>query len=137
MTQLQGNITHGDWLNEACMVNASAAPPSPKGAGEQSADATAVSGGTDGFSLEESLEAEHSAWALCVGVTDFIPATLVDLVDAMDNIPNLEAAAMVAAITHASYVMRDVDKMAAPGDSVSLPVGDLLVLLRAAMKRVA
>ena len=59
----RGSVSN--WNPGDSLVIASAAPPSPQGAGEQSADATAAIGGDGGFPLP-SKPAEDSAWCAVI-----------------------------------------------------------------------
>ena len=78
-----------------------------------------------------------SAWGLlCDGVEDFSPSDLQSLSDALAQHSELNAIALVAAIGRAKVTMGGISPWVEPEAPVSIAAGDLLVLLRTALKRV-
>ena len=77
----------------------------------------------------------ETAWGLlCDGVEDFSPSDLQELKSAMDSHAELRSIAMVAAIGRAKVTMGGISPWTAPDAPVEIAAGDLLLLLRSALK---
>ena len=82
-------------------------------------------------------EGQATAWGLlCNQVEDFSPDDLETLKAAIDANPELAAIALVASIGRAKAVLSGVNPFASPDEPVTVAVGDLLLLLRSALRGV-
>ena len=79
-----------------------------------------------------------SAWGLIVGdgLEQFSPDDLSELVAALDSRPSLESIALVASITRTKLAMEQISTLTAVDQPIEVAAGDLLMLLRTALKRV-
>ena len=78
---------------------------------------------------------QPTAWGLlCDEVEDFTPADLQELKAAIDANPELNAIALIASIGRAKAVLSGVNPFASPDEPVTVAVGDLLLLLRSALR---
>jgi hypothetical protein len=134
--RLAWDRSHGEPLETITFPMASAAPPSPMGAGEQSADATAaVGGGADGgFSLADG---ELSGWDLLVvpNGSCSAPSDLQELVEALAAGPEFRSAALLRAMERFRDVLDQLPVHTALDATVQVSAGDLLVLTRALLQR--
>ncbi len=77
----------------------------------------------------------ETAWGLlCDGAEDFSPSDLQELKSATDAHAELRSIAMVAAIGRAKVTMGGISPWTAPDAPVEIAAGDLLLLLRSALK---
>lgn len=126
MTQLQGNITHGDWLDTTFTFPRQADPPSDGGAGINSAGDSAVSGGTGGLSNAES----PSIWELLTDTSDQVavmsPLTLA--LEQMESSPSFRRGQVAGALGELQQALEQVSHAADGDTEVSLPAGTVMVL---------
>lgn len=80
-------------------------------------------------------EGQPTAWGLlCDEVEEFTPADLQELKAAVDANPELAAIALFYSICRANAVLSGVNPLASPDEPVTVAVGDLLLLLRSALR---
>ena len=77
-----------------------------------------------------------SAWGLLCPVPEFSPADLQELVSALDQHAEMASISLVAAITRAKLTLRGISPWTAPDAPLQIGAGDLVVLLRSALRGV-
>jgi hypothetical protein len=79
----------------------------------------------------------ESAWGLlCDGIEDFSPGDLQELASALDSNSQLNAIALVASIGRAKSVLGGISPWTATDAPITIGAGDLVVLLRSALRGV-
>ena len=76
-----------------------------------------------------------SAWSLLCAVPDFAPSDLKELssASALDQHPEMQSIALVAAITRAKLTMNGISSWSKPDAPNEIGAGDLLILLKNAL----
>ena len=83
----------------------------------------------------EPSQLNESAWGLlCDGIEDFSPSDLQELKSALDANSELNAIALVASIGRAKAVLGGISPWTAPDAPLEIGAGDLVVLLRSALR---
>ena len=95
-----------------------------------------VAGAASTIATEPSPLDGDSAWSLLCAVPDFAPSDLEELSSALDQHPEMHSIALVAAITRAKLTLSNVSSWTAPDAPLEIGAGDLVVLLRSALRGV-
>ncbi len=115
--------TATDQVVPPVVIAASAAPPSPQGAGEQSADASAAVGGCSGFTNDHG-----TAWDAFSGRPD-CANDISDFLIEIDENPRLRSSANLRTLTRVRDEIEKLPESASLGDPVVLRLQDILVLM--------
>ena len=115
--------TATDQVAPPVVIAASAAPPSPQGAGEQSADASAAVGGCSGFTNDHG-----TAWDAFSGRPD-CANDISDFLIEIDENPRLRASANLRTLSRVRDEMDRIPESASLGDPVVLRLQDVLLLM--------
>ena len=95
-----------------------------------------VAGAASTITAEPSPFDGDSAWSLLCAVPDFSPCDLEELASALDQHSELQGIALVAAITRAKLTLSGISSWTKPDEPIEIGAGDLLVLLRSALRGV-
>lgn len=105
------------------VITASAAPPSPQGAGEQSADAPAAAGGCSGFTTDQS-----TAWDAFSGMADYIN-DISEFLTQIDENPRLRSSANLRTLSMVREELEHILESASLTDPVTLRLQDVLIIM--------
>ena len=92
--------------------------------------------GASEVTAEPSQLDGDSAWSLLCAVPDFAPSDLEELASALDQHPEMHSIGLVAAIGRAKLTMSGISSWSKPDEPITIGAGDLLVLLRSALRGV-
>tara|TARA_B100001059_G_C17552439_1_gene435963 strand:+ start:110 stop:607 length:498 start_codon:yes stop_codon:yes gene_type:complete len=109
--------------------------PLDAGAGDVSEVVMSDAGAAE-VTAEPSPFDGDSAWSLLCAVPDFAPSDLKELSSAssaLDQHPEMQSIAFVAAITRAKLTMNGISSWSKPDAPIEIGAGDLLILLKSAL----
>lgn len=129
--RLSGCSSHGDWMDEGTLTfPRQADPPSSGGVGHSAGDA-AISRGSDGFSLPEGTD----LWALVVGDDASIASGVAAGLEQLKDQPGRLASARLKALAELQAVLRTHGNGIDWNDPISVPAGDLVLVVQLALQR--
>ena len=109
--------------------------PLDAGAGDV-AEVVISDAGAAEVTAEPSQMDGESAWGLLCPVPEFSPSDLQELTAALDQHAEMQSIALVAAITRAKLTLSGISPWTAPDAPLEIGAGDLVVLLRSALRGV-
>ena len=118
-----------DPLAPPVVITASAAPPSPQGAGVQSADASAAAGGCSGFTNDLS-----TVWDAFSGMED-CANDISDFLIEIDENPRLRSSANLRTLGRVRDELEKIPENASLRDPVVIQLQDVLLLMNQLMSR--